>query len=627
MSRITKKYSKHLTRGKQADSNLPNEVRRDNVLLVILLLFVCLATAIAHWPALSAKAMYFDDEEYLTNNHLVQNPSWNSAKRFLTEILEPSTVKGYYQPLAMISLMMDHAMGGRKDNLTPFHRISLVLHVVNTGLIIILIYLLFGNAFIAACVGLLFGTHPMTVEPISWIAERKTLLAAFFALSCLMLYVLYTKKNDRKVYFACILAYILALMSKPTSVPLPALLILLDFWPLNRLNKQAIMEKIPLFIIGGAFAIVTIISQGRMESVVMPSEHSAAWIPLTLCHNIIFYLYKIIWPVNLSAYHTFPEPFDLSDPMVCAGVIGSCILIPLLILSLKWTRAALTGWLIFFVAIFPTLGVIGFTGMIESDKYVYLPAIGLLMALASFLHWLWGEGRFAAKQFTIILIILMLAGSESIATRKYLANWQDTVIFFEYMLKKDPDASALHNDLANELVSLGEFDKAIEHYNKGLQAAPDSFIVRGNLANLFNQQGKTDDATRLYQEALQINPNYIKAHDKLGTILNSQGRIDEAIEHYRQAVQLNPNYASVYNNLGSALATQGKFEEAIDYFNRSLQITSNDATVYCNLALAYQLTSRLDKAINLYRKALEIEPEHSRANQLLQDALATSRTQ
>lgn len=222
---------------------------RQHIILAFLIILVCSIIAITHWPALSAKALSFDDNEYLTENPLVQNPGWSSAKRFLTEILTPSTVGGYYQPLTMISLMTDYAIGGRVDNLMPFHRTSLILHVINTGLIIVFLYMLFGQSWAAALAGLIFGVHPMTVETIPWIGERKTLLAAFFTLWCLILYVRYARSGSRGFFIASVIAYVLAMMSKPISLPVPALLLLLDFWPLGRLKWKTVWEKLPYFIL------------------------------------------------------------------------------------------------------------------------------------------------------------------------------------------------------------------------------------------------------------------------------------------------------------------------------------------------------------------------------------------
>ena len=346
-------------------------------LLAALIVLVGQLVMLAHWPSLSAQALMFDDEQYLTENYLVQTPSWASAGRFLSEVSKPSTVRGYYQPLTMISLMVDYALGGRPDNLRQFHRTSLALHVMNTMLVIVLLYLLFDQEWVAAGVGLLFGLHPLTAETIPWVGERKTLLAAFFALWCLILYVRYARKGSWMMYGVCMMMYIAALMSKPTSTPLPVLMLLMDYWPLKRLKTRAVVEKAPLFVVGAVSAIITYVSQSSTYGVTLPSEYGFGRIPLTICHNIIFYLYKIIWPANLSSHYAFPMPMGLSNPMVLAGVIGMCIRIPLLLISLRWTRAALTGWLFFFVAILPTMQIIAFNYLIASTKFVYLPSIGL----------------------------------------------------------------------------------------------------------------------------------------------------------------------------------------------------------------------------------------------------------
>ena len=196
-------------------------------------------------------------------NQLVRNPSWNSTARFFGEVLKPSSVKGYYQPLAMVSLMLDWASGASLENLTPFHRTSLALHVINTMLVILFLHAVFGNPWLAALAGLLWGAHPMTIEVTSWLAERKTLLATLFSLCCLICYVRWTRRPKRWLFAVALLLFVLALLSKPTSTPLPVLLLLLDCWPLRRLSLRALLEKIPFLIIAGVSSVITVASQAR----------------------------------------------------------------------------------------------------------------------------------------------------------------------------------------------------------------------------------------------------------------------------------------------------------------------------------------------------------------------------
>ncbi|MHC4154891.1 MAG: hypothetical protein ACYST6_08225 [Planctomycetota bacterium] len=170
-------------------------------------------------------------------------------------------------------------------------------------------------------VGLLYGVHPLTVESIPWLAERKTLLAAFFSLWCLVCYVRFSRTRSTVTYFVCMALFVLALMSKPTSTPVPLLMLVLDYWPLNRLTKRAVLEKVPFVILAGLAALITFVSQRNTAAVIMPTEHGLMRIPFMICHNIIFYLYKFVRPFRLSAFYPFPSPFNHTHPMVLAGII------------------------------------------------------------------------------------------------------------------------------------------------------------------------------------------------------------------------------------------------------------------------------------------------------------------
>jgi len=578
-------------------------------LLLLLIIAVSLAVLTVHWPALSAKALSFDDNQYLTNNVLVKNPSLTSAKRFLVEILSPSTVEGYYQPLAMISLMLDYALGGSENYLLPFHRTSLILHIANTALIIVLLYLLFDQPWIAAGVGLLFGVHPMTVEPIPWVGERKTLLAAFFSLWSLILYV-YPRVTGREsrvtgFYIGSLIAYLLALMSKPTSTPLPVVMLLLDYWPLRRLNWRAVLEKVPFFALGGISAIITYISQSQTALTVSPAAFGAKRILLILCHNIIFYPSKIIWPVNLSSHYAFPEPMALSHPMVLAGVIGTFILILLLLFSLRRTRSVLTGWLIFFIAIFPTMGAVGFTNVIAADKFAYLPAIGLLMMLASFLVWFLRR-KSAAGYVAVTVIVLTLAAAESIGARQYLAHWRDTIGFYRYMLSLTPDAAAVNNNLGLALQAQNKLDEAIACYQKALRSMPDYAESHNNLAAALFRKGDINGAVSHYQQAIRLKPNYAEARNNIGSLLLQQNKLTEAITHFQKASMLKPGNPDIYYNLGIANKRLGSLDTAAEYFRKALILRPDDIEVCCELAMILLKQNKPKEALAFALRAADL---------------------
>jgi tetratricopeptide (TPR) repeat protein len=525
-------------------------------------------------------------------------------------VLAPSTVTGYYQPFAMISLMLDYAMGGRENSLMPFHRTSLALHVANTAMIIVLLYLLFGQVWIAAAVGLLFGVHPMTVEPIPWVGERKTLLAAFFALWSLVCYVRYTQKNARGFYFASLAAYFFAVMSKPTSTPLPIVMLLMDYWPLRKLGWRAVLEKVPFFALTGVFAVITYISQSRTAGTGSPAESGAGRILLILCHNIIFYLYKIIWPVNLSSHYPFPEPLALSHPRILAGVIGTCILIPALVISTRWTHAALTGWLIFFVAILPTMQIIGFSNVIASDKYAYLPSLGLLMTLASFLGWLCIRIRRSLTGYAVIITtILILTFAESAATRQYLSLWQDSLTLAQNMLKLAPNSAGVNAHLGFVLNLQGRQAEAVEHLHKAISLDPASAVAYYNLGVALEQQRKPEEAIGYYRQALEVVPKFASADYNIANIFKSRNKFDDAAAYYRLAIQAKPTYVDAHNNLGNILRSQGKFDEAISHFYEALRFKPKSAEIHYNLAITLQRQGKLEEAAMHYRDALRLKPD------------------
>ncbi len=609
-----------------ADWDGETEPGRWLALLISIVLVGALVAAV-HWPVLSAQALTIDDSEFLIDNPLVQNPGWDSAKQFLVEVLEPSTVGGYYLPLSMISLMSDYAMGGRVSDLEPFHRTSLILHILNTGLIILLLYALFGRVMPAVLAGLLFGVHPLTVEPIAWVGERKTLLAAFFALWCLLAYVRHTRirGGGRWLWIATVL-YLLALLSKPTAAPLPLLLILVDYWPLQRLNLRSLREKTPFFILAAAFAVITLMSHARTAGFAPTEGAGPLRIPLTIGYLIPFYLGKIVWPVNLSSVYPLPDPLVLSNPGVIAGLAVSGLLIVILVYSRRRTRALLCGGLFFFVAILPTLGVVQYSWVTASDKYVYLPAIGLLMMLAWALSkaWVIEDRRGRAVRIGIVVAVLMLASVETRGVRGYLKQWRDTEVLSTYMLTLTPNAAPVHVNLGAALDAQGRFAEAVEHYRTALEDSPGNLLAHNNLGGALARLKRYDEAIAHFRRVIEINDHYAEAHNNLAVALLSINKVGEAIRHCQRAIELKENYPEPYCNMGNALIAQNKIDEAIVQYRRALTYRHDYAEAHCRLADVLQSRNKLDEAIVHYRQAIRYKPNYAQAHDSLGFALGTS---
>jgi protein O-mannosyl-transferase len=566
---------------------------RAGLLLPALIFAVSALVAATYWPVLSARAISFDDNQYLIDNPLVRTPGWASAGRFMMEVSRPSTVAGYYQPLTMISLMLDCALGGSPDDFRPFHRTSLMLHLLNTGLLVVLLYLLFGEPWVAAAGGLLFGLHPLNVEAIATIGERKTVLSPFFAFGCMILYVQYARHAGKVLYVASLAAYLLALLAKPISMPLPVMLLLLDVWPLGRWGRRAVIEKVPFLAMGGLFGIITVISQGQFAPVPVPGDYPLVRVPLILCHGLIFYLQKIAWPVHLSVHYPYPDPLGMSNPAVAAGVLATCLLVPLVVVSLRWTPALAIGMLCFLVALFPTMGLVGFSVVLTSDKYVYLPFVGLLIPLS----WSANEAlrrasparRAWAGRTGGALVVCVLGCLLAAATRRTLEPWKDTVSLHKHMRALAPRAVIVHNNLAMALMKQGRTDEAIESLREALRVNPRYGLAHRNLADALLGQGDVDGAITHYAAAARLEPNLPIVHFRLGTLLLSRGRLDEASSQLRAALALKPDLAEAHNNLGSVLLRQSQVPEAVAHFREALRLRPDLAGARQNLERAEAL--------------------------------------
>jgi len=591
---------------------------RPDVVLVagLLMAAVVACVVVTHWPVLSAQATAFDDSEYLFNNPTLLKPGWASAKRVFREVLHSPQVDGYYEPLTLVSLMIDVARGGAIEQLRPFHQVSLALHVLNTLLVIVLIQRLFGNLYVAAGIGLLFGLHPMTVEPIAWVWERKTVLAMFFALLSLIFYLAGVRRGTKWGWQgASLLAFVLSLLAKPTGTPLPVLLLLLDYWPLRRLSWKGALEKIPFFAVAAVSAVITVLSTRNNAGVTMPVAADWLKMPLKIGYLNTFYLGKIVWPSRLSSLYEMPDPMSLSNPWVLAGVLATVILFVAIVFSLRWTRAVLVGWLFFFLAILPTLGVIGYSWVNASDKYAYLPAIGLLLPLAALLDRCMSvfSARAAAK-IIMALAVLVPAGAYAVAARSCLRNWQTTESLTRYMVDLAPRAKYPRNDLGAAYLRSERIDEAIACFLEALRLDWNYPMAHYNLGAAYAKKEMYAQAIEHYEMAVKLDGRYADAHNNLGLALMKTGRAQEAVRHYLRAIELDPESYVAHFNLADALAAANRGEEAIRQYRIAIGIRPDLADAYCNLSAELSRQGRYGEAAEEARLAIARRPGYATAH-------------
>jgi Flp pilus assembly protein TadD len=317
----------------------------------------------------------------------------------------------------------------------------------------------------------------------------------------------------------------------------------------------------------------------------------------------------------------------MSAPVILAGVVGTCVLIPGLVLSLRRTRAFLVGWLVFFVLLLPTTGIIGFTIVIASDKYAYLPAVGLLMVLAWLLGNLWARPparlRPAVIRTCILVLALLAAGGEAAATRRQITRWQDTEGLYRYMLTLAPQSARLHTILGEILADRGRPDEAIAEHQRALQLKPDYADVYNNLGIVLAQpqQGKLEEAAKCFERALRLWPDNPKAHSNLANALAIQGKLPDAVSHYERSLQLMPRSSETHNGLANAFLLMGKVPEAMQHYREAIRLDPDNAEARNNYGYALEMQGNRDQAARQYREALKIAPNYLQAQQGLQRLL------
>jgi tetratricopeptide (TPR) repeat protein len=547
-------------------------------LTLIAVLGVVLAT---YWPALSARAQYMDDKFYV-GTHLTQHPSWGSVTTFFREVFAPSMVNGYYQPLTFVSVMLDFLDPAAATSLLPFHRTTLLLHLLNVALVMVLLRSLFRNWITAGLLALLYGLHPLNADAVVWIAERKTVLSAFFALSSLLLYVAYAKRaeqlgrNDWKRYGASLFLYGCALLSKPTALPLVAVLFVLDYWPLGRLGRRTLLEKVPFVVLALLSAVVTVVSQVHSGEAGMVHFIKLYYVPLTIAYGVGFYLLKVIWPTALVSDYLYPQPLGLTNVEVLGSAIITVGVIAALALSVRRTRAWLAGGLFFFLMLLPTLGLIRYTSSIATNRSMYLPMVGLLLPLQWAFANLWQKSVGALKLSTVRVIAVcvgaVLATSSAYATRNYESHWQDTLTLLRYYLSQQPNDWRLHTRMGNEWIQRGDHRAAIGEFNEAIR------LNRGWTENHLNAGralftlGDYAEAAQAFSVALEQTPNDWRAHMLMGMTRQRLGQLDGALLEFQTAAHLAPKAAAPHFNIATILGQQGKLDEAVAEYRETLRL-------------------------------------------------------
>ena len=558
-------------------------------------------------------------------------------------------------PVTRLSHMLDSQFFGLRGGL--HHLTSVWWHALAGVLLFAFLVRSTHARWPSAWVAFLFALHPLHVESVAWVAERKDVLCAFFWFLALWAYVRYAERPGRGRYLAVLLWFILGLMSKPMIVTLPFLLLVLDAWPLRRLSRKAVIEKIPLFALAAVSAVATFLVQQSGGAV---KEIARLPIGLRMENALVsyaIYCLKTIWPSGLAVFYPYPPGFEWW--IVVAAGLAIAIVTALALRSFRSAPYLAAGWLWFLVTLAPVIGLVQVGAQARADRYMYVPMVGLAIMLA------WGAAdlarRWPAATRPIAAAAIAACLAAAAVSAAQIQHWKNSETLFQHALDMTTDNYLAEHNLGSYLLAAGRLSEAMPHLEAALRIRPESAPARTDLAsalaqtpgrlseaiadyqvavrllpdaaiphnNLASALAKSPEglpeAIREYQAALRIDPGYAEAHHNLGLALAGiPGRLPEAIAEYRAALRIQPAYAEAHYNLGVALSkTPGRLPEAAAEFEAVLRLKPDYAEAHNNLGVALsQLPVRSSEAIAHFEAALRIQPDYADAHYNLGVALS-----
>jgi Flp pilus assembly protein TadD len=602
-----------------------------------------LATLALFWPATRCDFTNFDDPVYVTSNlNVQQGITFHSIRSAFTDI-----VSANWHPVTMLS----HALDCQLFGLNPWghHLTSIVLHSINTILVFILFRQIGGGVWRSLLAAALWGWHPLRVESVAWIAERKDVLSGLFGLLSLICYLRYAgQSNDPKSevknrkseirisYGLALLFFAFSLMSKPMLVTGPFLMLLLDYWPLNRFAvsdfgfrnlRVLVVEKVPFFVLSLAICIVTFLTQkygGAMttvESIPWNLRGENALI------SYFRYLGKIFWPVDYSVLYLPPDSWPLPVVLLAgAGMVG----ISVLFWAMRRSKPfLLIGWCWYCVTLIPVIGLVQVGIQAMANRYTYWPFLGVLLAA------FWGGSeivcrrpgfRFLVNAAAVACLIL-----SCFSTQLQFQYWQNGEALFRQALKVTeqrecrPENSAAgqrnraqaHYNLGNALDSRGNLTEAINEFREALRSKPDDAETHFVLGAELVKSGQSDEAIEQLKAAIRLKPGYADALNELGNAMDQKGDTEAAIQNCEAAIRLKPDLAEAHSNLGALYGKKGRLDEAIIQLQAAARLRNDDPLTFYNLGMALNEKGRTNEAIHQLEQALRLKPDFEAARESL----------
>lgn len=581
-------------------------------------LALALVTLLAYLPSLGHDFVGYDDGTYVTENEQVLGGVTFSGVVYAFRTGETGT----WQPLTLLSHMLDCQLFG----LRPWghHLTNVLLHAANTFLLAVAFIRMTGAAGPSLFVAALFGMHPLHVESVAWVSERKDVLSALFWMLTLLAYIDFVRRRGGKRYLIVLAAFGLGLMAKPMLVSLPIILLLLDGWPLRRWETCAgprlIVEKLPLFGLAVVSSAITLIVQRGAQAV-----SSLEALPLSARVNnavvsYVAYIQKTLWPVNLAVYYPHPrDTLSLGTVLGCAAVLLSITAVALAVRRRQpWL---VVGWCWYLITLGPVIGFIQVGTQAMADRYSYIPMIGLSIMAA------WGVPailRFpraaAVLRAMAVVVLSVLAWRMSIQ----LSYWRDSETLFRHALEVTDQNEVARMGLAVTLIAQGRNEEALPHLEAALDLNPTSPDAHYHYALACARLGRIDEARTHYEKTLEFHPGHGGAHNNLGKLAFEEGRFEEAARSFQRAIDADPRNLDALGNYGLALCALERFGEAESHLRTAIALFPESATLRNNLGVALKGQGRLHEAAEAFRDAIRLEPGHPDATRNLEVLLTAA---
>jgi Tfp pilus assembly protein PilF len=604
--------------------------------------FVAVASIVLYLPSIHNDFVNWDDQDYIYENPNIQKIDWGFIKWIFTSFHASN-----WHPLTWLSHALDYRIWG----LDPMghHLSSILIHGINTFLVVILTTMLIeagmkgkgeggrrAALYGGVITGLLFGIHPAHVESVAWVSERKDVMYALFYLISVMAYIRYAGGGGRKWYVVSVGVYMMSLLSKPMAVPLPVVLLILDWYPYGRMDlgagvKKVLVEKVPYVVLAGVSSVLTVMAQKAGGALVHFKAQFIGDRVLVAVRAVVFYLYKMLWPVELAPYYPYPSNISFTGYEYVGSIVVVVIITVLCIYQWKkGRRAYMAAWLYYIVSLLPVLGIVQVGMQAAADRYMYLPGLGLFIIAGLGTVRIYGmlkDGSVLTKPLSKVAVagVVILAVSVlSVLTLRQTAEWKNSVTLWQYEIRGYPGFFMAFRGLGGAYMQEGNFRDAIENLDRSIELNPSDYLSFTKRGDAYNLLGEYDKALRDYETALSlredvpavyynrgliytkagdymkaredflrtvsIDPGYYQAYYNLGIIYDSNiGNYDEAIRYYSMAIRHNPFYAKAYNNRGVAYGSIGDYRMAIKDLTEAIELDKTDITAYYNRGLAYSM--------------------------------------